>query len=711
MVNFRKISEISIWLLCLGPLIVVTGFMFPFTLPRAALMLFFCLVCIVAGTFSFRRITTVSITLVDILYFIFTCIIFFTSLTGVNILNSFWSDAGRGMGTAYLIAVFFVYCCGRFLNWEQGEWRGFWFFTAGTLCVTSIIGFIQLFNSDILSAASGDRVSSTFGNGLIFAGYLMPYLFVCTALIAEKKRYTFPAWFTKFFLPALIVLALFVLVQTKTRSSFLGLGAGLVVLVCGIIFSAKKNDLAGALRRPLIIFSVVGMLLYSGLFVYARQSQNHTLLRLTFATNDSITLKTRLLNWGIAVAAIKDHPILGWGFENYRSATDVHFDPRLSSFSYYETRIDKPHNAWLEWLVTTGIVGFAAYSALIIGTIFVLYRAMQRDVLHPLAAWGFIAALVAHEVQNFFAFDTHTTIWMLMMIFLFASSVSEPIKIITISKIPTYFFRALCIVVSIFAYGIFLFGVWAPLYNGYYVQIALDGLQRHDVAMTDRAFRVTENAIRGPYIFDTWRWMSHALLFNFASKVDKLESIPPNVRPLWDEDVKKIARTTDELSFIHADSPDWLLYTGKIEYYLGITLDDSLYMSKAQVNFEKSFSLAPHRQEPVLLLVYVHALKGESAAAVDALIAARTIAPSTEVNTAVDFLAAHFQHENDHANAARLFEYLTSIEQKADWYARLAAAYASLHRYEDTRRAVERAVQIDPTFATDAQTFLKTLPK
>lgn len=698
------------WLLAASPLIVVTGILFPFTLPRAAWMLGFGILCIISGIVASKRMQPLQLTLIDYAYTAFTAVLVLTALTGVDAQYSFWSDTGRAMGVAYLVIVYFVYAVGRLLDWQPVEWRRFWYVTTATFVGALAVGVLQALNSDFLPTTTGDRVGGPLGNALIFGTYIAPMCFIIAALIAEKAQFGFSNFFAKYVLPGALILAVIILFITKTRSSLLGLGVGAVVFVLGTVFNAKTNNAVSHLKKPLLGALLVGVIAYGALFVYARTSQNSTLLRVTFSTTDSVTLKTRLLNWRIAVASFKDHPILGWGWENYRVATDLHFDPQLSSYSYYETRIDKPHNGWLELLVTTGIVGFIVYLTLLVFALISLLRGAAQGKIHPAAAWALIGALVAHEVQNFFAFDTHTTIWTLMTIFLWAASIAD-VRGRDLSDVWNKMRKPVSVVATIAGAGLIVYGIWAPLYNAYYAQVSLDGLEAHNIPMIDVAYRATETAIAGPYEFDTWRWTAHALLYNFASKSDNITTIPISVRAAWNEDVQSVARHTAELASAHPNSSEWLLFTGKIDYYLAIVLDDTAYLDKSQQLFERSFVLAPHRQEPVLLLSYVHALRGDNTRSVDALITARKIAPSAEAVQTLDFIAGRLEKEKDYTNAVRLFEYWVTAYPTAPNFASLAAAYASMHRYGDARAAVAHAVELDPTFASDADIFLKTLPK
>jgi len=144
--------------------------------------------------------------------------------------------------------------------------------------------------------------------------------------------------------------------------------------------------------------------------------------RLTNLTLDSPEIQPRLIALGIALQAFKEHPLLGFGFENFKYAFDPRYDPRLLRQGFGETFFDRPHNVILEYAVGGGAIGLLAYLVLV-GTIGILMT--KRAELRTFAPFG-VALLLAHIAQNLFLFDTFGSYLVFFILAAFVSSRSSP---------------------------------------------------------------------------------------------------------------------------------------------------------------------------------------------------------------------------------------------------------------------------------------------
>src|SRR5581483_2274683 len=105
----------------------------------------------------------------------------------------------------------------------------------------------------------------------------------------------------------------------------------------------------------------------------------------------------------VALRGFKERPILGVGPENFTYLADKYFD---NSLSYANAFFDKPHNALLEVLVTTGVMGLVVYLGLIGTIIYGFVKLYQKNRISKFGLAVLVAAIVAYHVQNFFVFDT-----------------------------------------------------------------------------------------------------------------------------------------------------------------------------------------------------------------------------------------------------------------------------------------------------------------
>jgi tetratricopeptide (TPR) repeat protein len=117
------------------------------------------------------------------------------------------------------------------------------------------------------------------------------------------------------------------------------------------------------------------------------------------------TQGARFLYWNIAVQSIHNHPLIGTGPETYRYQSERLFNPEILRKTYGgEIWADKPHNAYLETLVTSGILGGTAYLMMIIMVILGLVRLAKKPE-NQVSAAVISGFLLAYLLNNFILFD------------------------------------------------------------------------------------------------------------------------------------------------------------------------------------------------------------------------------------------------------------------------------------------------------------------
>jgi tetratricopeptide (TPR) repeat protein len=136
------------------------------------------------------------------------------------------------------------------------------------------------------------------------------------------------------------------------------------------------------------------------------------LSRLKDISLSDASLLPRRVALSVAWQGFLEKPLTGWGWENFNIVFNKHYDPRLLSAGYQETRFDKPHNAILEYLVTGGLPLFLAFIGLSIAFIFEVYK--NRDKTFAVMM---TALLCGYIVRNAFVFDTVGPVMMMMMVF------------------------------------------------------------------------------------------------------------------------------------------------------------------------------------------------------------------------------------------------------------------------------------------------------
>lgn len=115
----------------------------------------------------------------------------------------------------------------------------------------------------------------------------------------------------------------------------------------------------------------------------------------------------RIIVWDSAREAIQDRPLFGAGPENFGIAVEPYFDTRLFyDENNNEIWFERGHNAFIDTLVTTGVVGLFVFSLLIFSYVFVVYRACRKQLIGETEAAILYAFPFVHLVQMQTGFDT-----------------------------------------------------------------------------------------------------------------------------------------------------------------------------------------------------------------------------------------------------------------------------------------------------------------
>jgi O-antigen ligase/tetratricopeptide (TPR) repeat protein len=327
----------------------------------------------------------------------------FTALLGVmlvanslgeNPVASFWSNFERMEGYMALLHTWmYVVVAGSVLTTDKlwNRYLGVNVFVAG---IVSFIAFAQV-GGYVEHRYDGFRADATLGNATYMAVYMLFSAFVALFLAARTASRNM-----RVFLILLSLLFAFMIVQTATRGTTLGLIAGFLVatLYVGLFSVQLKKYAIGAL---------IALLVAIGGFIALRDStfvqSNPTLQRIA-----SISLSegnVRFKVWDMAIEGFKERPILGWGQSNFNYVFNAHYDP---SIYFAEAWYDRVHNIFFDWLIAGGVLGFIAYFSIYFSALYYLFvrplvkheekfTVVERGVL--------IGLLVGYLVHNFFVFD------------------------------------------------------------------------------------------------------------------------------------------------------------------------------------------------------------------------------------------------------------------------------------------------------------------
>lgn len=394
------VSRGSVFLLALLPLIVTQNMIFPFVTGKT----FFLRLILGLGVGCWAALAIFdkqyrpSRNVLSVALFVFLVIIAFASIFGVDVEQSLWSNFERmeGLLTYIYLGGLFLVASTTFTD------KKLWGYLFGASLVVSVISAFWAFlqSTGAVGMPSVGRPYAGFGNSIYLSVYLLFHLFILGLLFlreTDKQR--------KWFFAAIFLFELYVFFLSASRGAFIGAVAGIFAIsILNALYYRSRN-------ATIVLGGIFGIVLVIVILITAFGNsafvENITLLdRLSDIPFSDITRDARIMVWGVGIDAFLDRPILGWGPGNFIIPFAEYYNPELFG---QEPWFDRTHNVYIEWLVGTGIVGFAAYMFVIIGTFILLWRLYKEEKVDPPTVIFLTGFFVAYLIQNLFIFDTITT--------------------------------------------------------------------------------------------------------------------------------------------------------------------------------------------------------------------------------------------------------------------------------------------------------------
>lgn len=411
MSSLRKVFQWILLVPAVVPLIYSEQFIYPATTPKTllfrglgivALALFVYLVG-TGESFYWSRLRKKTTWLPALLL----AVAYTMSLIGVDFYRSFWSIFARGDGLLTLtICVEFFYL---FLLVADRAFVTKMFKTIAWVA-TLVAGYALLQWLKIATGinlpvfvSDGFRLGGTFDNAAFLASYLGITFFITLSVAREYTN----KWRTWGYVGA--AAQLLVAILTATRGSLVALGGiGVLALVYWIIKGPKHSRVYA--------WSTLGAcVLLAALFVGFRSQLAYSPLapiaRLASISSTDATTASRLFIWQQVGCEALSKPLTGYGAEHISELFDRVYDPSTNIEQWF----DRTHNAFLDYFVQFGVFGLLLY----VGLICLLGYNSWR-LRHETYGIYILAAVYMYAAQNFFVFDTVSTLWLLFM--LFASS-------------------------------------------------------------------------------------------------------------------------------------------------------------------------------------------------------------------------------------------------------------------------------------------------
>ena len=283
------------------------------------------------------------------------------------------------------------------------------------------------------------RVFGTFGQPNWLAAYLLMLILYAFGMFLQitngdknEKRGFSAISSLLYFILTLMFLA--TLLFTRSRSGFLGLVVGFGVFAALQLFHAiKYHTLQKTAQHllPKLAVSAVGFLAVLVLFgqdllptlrpvihlIFPQQTQEEsgaksttpaaqptTGTQLESGGTESGTI--RKIVWDGAIRVWKRYPVFGSGVETFAYSYYQDRPVEHNLVSEWDFLYNKAHNEFLNFLATTGTMGFASY-IMLIGWIYIWgIASISSKPAFPNISAGLLAAFTGLHVSNFFGFST-----------------------------------------------------------------------------------------------------------------------------------------------------------------------------------------------------------------------------------------------------------------------------------------------------------------
>lgn len=493
-------------------------------------------------------------------------VMFFANVFGVDPYSSFWSNLERMDGYITLVYAFLYMLLLSSVLQSKQIWS--WLLDI-SLAIAVLIAFYGLAEF----AISESRLVGTLGNAGYLAIYMLFHVFFAIWRFLESKSIG-----GKIIYASIIPLFSFVLFETGTRGTFIGLVVGVMVMSTYI---AIFNQYFFVSRKFVMTASVLLFASAGTFFVLKDINVIKSDERLVRIANISMEdLDDRIIIWGIAWKGIKEKPLLGYGQNNFNYVYNKYYDPRLFEAQWF----DRTHNIILEWLIAGGFLGLFAYLSIFAWCAwYLLLRPMlnkEDNSFTTLERGLLLGMLAAYFTQSLVTFDTIINDIFIAITLAFITSrvgaVPEKIYHLKIEPVLlTRFFTPVIIMVLVSV--VYFFHLPAmiaamEMKNAFHETNLLKRLEAYDIALEQHSFadqKITEML----EVLETPKVVGSSILSNKIKQ-------------------QHYATTEQAIEKLIAEKPD----DAQVHLYAGIFYHTTGQHSKAAVQMEQARQLSPLNQ-------------------------------------------------------------------------------------------------------------------
>ncbi|HEY4497210.1 MAG TPA: O-antigen ligase family protein [Candidatus Paceibacterota bacterium] len=584
------------------------------------------------------------------------------SIFGENPLRSFWSNFERMEGlAAYLhLAAYFVVLGSVF---KKSDWMIFFSLFAVSGLVENFYALFQWLGY-LASPQGGLRVDGTIGNPTYLAAYLI-FILAFSLFLFFEYRFLF----VRLLLALSILFTLTIIYFTATRGATIAILGGLFLGGILYLIFAPPSPFRKKARVGVVVF-LIFVLVITGSLWFLKDSafvrDNSVLSRLTSISLTERTVESRFKIWVMGWEGFKEHPILGWGPENYNIVFAKYFNPELWR---QEPWFDRSHNVVLDWLINAGILGLLSFLAMLFCAAYSLWQGYCNKAISFYGFLIFFVTLAVYFVQNLFVFDQIATYISLFAIFAFAQAHGElPIAVPAPRRQTLMYAPFVLVILAIFAAST-VYVVNGRAYSAN--RSLLEGLKGGNIGI---AFSHYQKALSsGPL----GRSEATEQFVRFALTAGGMQNVDSKLK---DSVLRRAIEVAEENVAEHPQDPRAYLFLGNLYQNVGM-------LDKAIEILNQAIVIAPRKQQVYFELADAYMRRGSLEDAIRAFEEAYMLAPDfnqAQINLAVGYIVHGDQEKAD----ALFLKHYGVLDVPEIFLARVYAQMADRFRGEDnTARA------------------------
>lgn len=602
----------------------------------------------------------------------FVGIIALADIFGVNFYKSFWSNYERMEGLVSLLHIFayFVLLVSIF---NEKIWKRY-FSTIFFVSVGLILyGILQLLGKAEIHQ-SGTRLDASFGNSAYFAVHMLIIAFL-SALYMMRGRLgnNFNTWFYG----GVGIASAFMVVQTATRGSVIGLILGFIVASSLVLIFGEENQKKIAKYILGGIFTVIVLFMAMRNLPFIKNSPS--LGRFSDLTISTIMNQPRYMVWNMAWKGFKEHPVLGWGQENFNIVFNKYYDPKMWG---QEPWFDRAHDVFFDWLIAGGILGLISYLSIFVFALIFIWKKNLTKKLTVVDRSILTGLFVGYFVHNIFVFDNLLSYVMFFTVVAYVYNESrnvpddvgekekKPAPLIT-EEFNTYIAISLVIFSSVFSlyfinikpmlasntliYALSSRGNSADEFNA-----SLDNFKK---VFTYKTFGTTEGREQ---------------LVQRAMGIARAQGIDPMIKQNF------FVAARDEMGKQIEKNPNDARY----RVFMGALFSANSMPAESLIQFEKARELSPNKQTIMFELVSANLNKGDIPKALEIAKQAYDLDPSFEEARKIYAVAATYAGNN------ALAKELTGLDVVPD--DRFINAYVATNQYKKVIEIWKLRIASDP---------------